>query len=61
MLVATRKPQWLLFALLSGYGFAWAGHFLFEKNKPASFRQPLYSFVGDWTMYWQIWSGRIPF
>ncbi len=61
MLLATRRPQYLLYALLCGYGFAWVGHFVFEKNKPASFKRPLYSFVGDWAMYRDIWSGRIKF
>ncbi|HEY5800751.1 MAG TPA: DUF962 domain-containing protein [Burkholderiaceae bacterium] len=61
MTIATGNPRWLLGALLCGYGFAWIGHFIFEKNRPASFKQPLYSFLGDWKMYWQIWSGRIPF
>lgn len=57
--IATRNPWWLLGALLCGYGFAWIGHFVFEKNKPASFKQPLYSFLGDWVMYLQIWRGQI--
>lgn len=57
--IATGNPWWLLGALLCGYGLAWIGHFVFEKNKPASFKQPLYSFVGDWVMYWQIWKGQI--
>jgi hypothetical protein len=48
-------------ALLCGYGFAWIGHFAFEKNRPASFKRPLYSFMGDWRMYADIWRGRIPF
>jgi len=48
-------------ALLCGYGFAWVGHFVFEKNRPASFKRPLYSFLGDWRMYADIWRGRIPF
>ena len=30
-----------------GYGFAWVGHFIFEKNKPATFKYPLMSFRGD--------------
>lgn len=59
MLVATGRPQYLLYALLCGYGFAWVGHFGFEKNKPASFKRPLYSFLGDWAMYRDIWLGRI--
>ena len=36
MLVATGRPQYLLYGLLCGYGCAWIGHFVFEKNKPAS-------------------------
>jgi hypothetical protein len=54
-LVATRNPWWLLAGLLCGYGFAWIGHFGFEKNKPASFKRPLYSFMGDWLMYRDMW------
>jgi hypothetical protein len=54
-LLATRNPWWLLAGLLCGYGFAWIGHFVFEKNKPASFKRPLYSFMGDWVMYRDMW------
>ncbi len=46
---------------LLGYGFAWIGHFYFEKNKPATFTHPLYSFMGDWVMYKDIVTGRIAF
>jgi hypothetical protein len=53
------QPQYLVYALLCGYGFAWFGHFGFEKNKPASFKRPLYSFMGDWVMYKDIWVGKI--
>ena len=50
----------LLFLLpLIGYGFAWAGHFLFEKNKPATFIYPAYSLVGDWVMFKDILIGKI--
>lgn len=48
MLIATGKPSFLLYGLLCGYGFAWVGHFGFEKNQPASFTRPLYSFMGHW-------------
>lgn len=60
-LVLTAQWFWLPTALLCGYGFAWIGHFVFEKNKPASFKQPLYSFVSDWLMYKDILTGKIPF
>ncbi|SOD26491.1 hypothetical protein SAMN05518800_2452 [Variovorax sp. YR752] len=58
-LVVTLNPLWLLAGLAAGYGFAWVGHFGFEKNKPASFKRPLYSFMGDWAMYRDIWLGRV--
>ena len=61
MLAVTGKPQYLAYGLLCGYGCAWVGHFVFEKNKPASFKRPLYSFMGDWVMYKDIWTGKIPF
>lgn len=48
---------WLLPVI--GYGFAWVGHFFFEKNKPATFKYPLYSLAGDWVMYWQVITGKI--
>ena len=59
--VLTGNPMWLVGALVSGYGFAWIGHFGFEKNQPASFRQPIYSFMGDWVMYWQMLTGTASF
>ena len=61
MLLATGRPGYILYALLCGYGFAWIGHFVFEKNRPATFKRPLYSLIGDWAMYRDIWRGRIPF
>ena len=61
MLFVTGKPQYLLYGLLAGYGCAWIGHFVFEKNKPASFKRPLYSFMGDWVMYRDMWTGKIRF
>lgn len=44
----------LLLTPVTGYGFAWIGHFFFEKNIPATFTYPLYSFIGDWVMFWQV-------
>ena len=42
-----------------GYGFAWVGHFFFEKNRPATFTYPLYSFIGDWIMLKDIFLGKV--
>ena len=48
--VLTGQYALLVFLPVVGYGFAWIGHFVFEKNKPATFKYPLYSFMGDWVM-----------
>ena len=61
LLVFTGDLWWLLGAAVSGYAFAWVGHFGFEKNRPATFRHPFYSLMGDWVMYRDIWTGKIPF
>jgi hypothetical protein len=45
--VITQQWLWLLAMPFAGYGFAWVGHFIFEKNRPATFQYPLYSFLGD--------------
>jgi hypothetical protein len=60
-LVTTLDWRWLLLGLLSGYSFAWVGHFFFEKNKPATFKYPVYSFIGDWVMWWQLHFGKLKF
>ncbi|GLQ87595.1 DUF962 domain-containing protein [Dyella flagellata] len=53
------RLAWLWSVPVVGYGFAWVGHFAFEKNRPATFRHPLYSLMGDWVMYWEVWRGRV--
>lgn len=59
--ISTGRPWLLLAALVCGYGFAWVGHFFFEKNRPATFKHPLYSFMGDWVMFKDILIGKIRF
>ena len=51
--------MWLLPVI--GYGFAWVGHFFFEKNRPATFKHPFYSLWGDWVMFKDILTGKIKF
>ena len=57
------NSAWILLWTLPlfGYGFAWLGHFFFEKNKPATFTYPWYSFLGDWVMYKDMLMGRLKF
>lgn len=59
--LVTQQWLWLLALPLAGYGCAWVGHFVFEKNKPATFKYPLYSFMGDWVMLKDAFTGRIRF
>ena len=46
-------------SFLFGYTFAWVGHFVFEKNKPATFKYPIYSFIGDWVMLKDVLTRKI--
>jgi len=59
--LATQNFWWLLAGLVSGYAFAWVGHYFFEHNRPATFSYPFYSFLGDWVMWKDMLSGRIRF
>ena len=53
---------WLIpAALVQGYAFAWAGHFFFEHNKPATFRYPWLSLMGDCQLWWEILMGNVRF
>jgi hypothetical protein len=59
--LATGQWRWLWLMPVAGYGFAWVGHYAFEKNRPATFKHPLYSLAGDWVMYAQMLRGKIRF
>ena len=64
LLIAALLTQvwWLIaVAVVQGYAFAWVGHFFFEHNRPATFKYPGFSFVGDWRLWWEILTGKIPF
>jgi len=58
---STLNFWWLLAGLASGYAFAWVGHYFFEKNRPATFTHPFYSFLGDWVMWKEMLTGKIRF
>lgn len=61
VIVLVAIGKWWLFplALVPGYAFAWAAHFFVEKNRPATFKHPLWSFIGDWKMLALMLTGRL--
>jgi hypothetical protein len=59
--VVTRQWGWLWLLPLAGYGCAWIGHYVYQKNRPATFTHPLYSLRGDWVMYGQMLRGKLRF
>ncbi len=42
-----------------GYAFAWFSHFVIEKNKPASFKYPFWSFISDYKMMFYMVAGKM--
>jgi hypothetical protein len=58
-LVLTGNFWFLLSAVVGGYGFAWLGHFFFERNKPATFTYPFWSYLADHHMLWLAVTGRL--
>lgn len=63
LIVALATRAWWLIAaaLVQGYALAWIGHLFFERNRPATFKYPLLSLRGDWRLWWDIVSGKVPF
>jgi hypothetical protein len=55
------RGQWYYFPVffIVGYGFAWFAHFVIEKNKPASFKYPFWSFISDFKMMWYMATARM--
>jgi hypothetical protein len=59
LLALVTQKWWLIgVAFVEAYALAWAGHFFFEHNRPATFQYPLLSFMGDWRLWWDILAGR---
>lgn len=59
--LATQQWLWLAALPLIGYGCAWVGHVVFERNTPATFGAPVYSLLADYVMLKDMLIGRIPF
>ncbi len=47
LFIVTLNYIFLVAIPFAGYGFAWIGHFFIEKNKPATFKYPFWSFISD--------------
>jgi len=60
-IILTNQLKLLFLVPIVGYGFAWVGHFFFEKNRPATFTYPIWSLLGDFVMLYEIASGQKPF
>lgn len=58
-LLATHRGALAWTVPVMAYGFAWAGHFLIEKNRPATFKHPWLSLIGDHKMAWFMVRGRL--
>ena len=57
--IATGNYLLLLLYPVLGYGFAWFGHFIIEKNRPATFKYPLWSLMGDYKMWFMMATGKL--
>ena len=57
--IATGRWYFFPLFLIVGYGFAWFAHFVVEKNRPATFKYPLWSFISDFRMMWYMVTGRM--
>ncbi len=55
------RGTWYYFPLsfVIGYAFAWFAHFVVEKNRPATFKYPFWSFISDYKMMWYMITGRM--
>jgi hypothetical protein len=59
--IALKNYSWLVGIPVLGYGFAWVGHFFFEKNKPATFTYPFYSLASDFLLFFDLLRGKEKF
>ncbi|HEX2910634.1 MAG TPA: DUF962 domain-containing protein [Chloroflexia bacterium] len=57
--IIRRNPKLLVMVVVSPYTYAWLGHFLIEKNRPATFKYPLKSLLSDFKMYGKMWQGKM--
>ena len=56
--IVARDWRFALATPIIGYGFAWVGHFFFEKNRPATFKYPGFSLMGDFRLWFETVTGQ---
>lgn len=61
LFICFRPEFWWTFFLVIpiGYAFAWIGHFFFEKNTPATFKNPLFAYLSEVRMVWEMCTGKL--
>jgi len=57
--IASSEWVFLPLALLVSYGPIWMSHFFIEKNKPASFKYPFWSFISEFRMVYLFFRGKL--
>lgn len=55
------KERFLWYIPIFGYGFAWVSHAAVEKNKPTTFKYPVWSLVSDFKMFFELLIGKQKF
>ncbi len=58
LFLATLDWRWIAFAIFIGYSLSIVSHYLFEKNHPATYDYPLYSFFSAFRMFFETLLGK---
>ena len=59
--ISSGKERFLWYVPIFGYGFAWFSHSVIEKNKPATFKYPIWSLISDFKMFFELLVGKQKF
>lgn len=59
--ISSGKERFLWYIPIVGYGFAWFSHAVIERNKPATFKYPLWSLISDFRLFFELLIGKQKF